>query len=232
MNIENIIFNEITRKKFNRDIVYKKKSIIDTIKKYTSEDKAIKLIWFWWVWAKKEANIYDIKSCENLYNLNKNIKRVYPKWLDMSFIFSTKHWEFNWYKRENIDLYVDSIKQIFNKLNFKYINLDDLWQKYEISIEKINNIYLNKEDKWWNNIENTDKIELNADKINKVYSKKEAAKKYFIMRDLEKNILEKEFKNYIFNTFSDSSMRWVLPDMATIYLYGIKKWSSQAPWFI
>jgi len=51
------------------------------------------------------------------------------------------------------------------------------------------------------------------------------------MRDLEKKMLEKEFADAIFYTFSDSKWKCVLPNLPTSYFYSRKGWSD-APWFI
>jgi hypothetical protein len=50
-------------------------------------------------------------------------------------------------------------------------------------------------------VENHQTIEKNAKNRNSRLSSKEAAQKYYIMRDLEKEMLEKEFPNSIFHTF-------------------------------
>ena len=58
-----------------------------------------------------------------------------------------------------------------------------------------------------------------------------AAQKYFIMRSLEKEMIEKEFSNSIFHAFSNSRLRNVLPNLPTLYLYSRNGWSD-TPWFI
>ncbi|MCU0660266.1 MAG: hypothetical protein MUD00_01485 [Candidatus Pacebacteria bacterium] len=52
------------------------------------------------------------------------------------------------------------------------------------------------------------------------------------MRDIEKTMLENEFKGYIFHAFSDLKLQVVLPDMPTVYFWGQKKWHSDPPWFV
>jgi len=70
----------------------------------------------------------------------------------------------------------------------------------------------------------------NASKFNHNKNPQDAVKFYLVMRDLEKSMLEKEFSDSIFQTYSDSKMQMVLPDMPTIYMYARKGWFN-APRF-
>jgi|TARA_B100001971_G_C18082334_1_gene478992 hypothetical protein len=120
---------------------------------------------------------------------------------------------------------------LFKKFNFKYIYLETLWRKYSINFEKINKIYKNKKTGWWNKIENHLTIEKNAENRNLKLSSKEGAQKYYIMRDLEKNMLENEFPRSIFHAFADPKLKCVLPNMPTLYFYSRRGWSD-TPWFV
>ena len=51
------------------------------------------------------------------------------------------------------------------------------------------------------------------------------------MRDLEKEMLEKEFSGFIFHAFTNSNLKNVLPNMPTLYFYS-KLGRFKAPWFI
>jgi hypothetical protein len=120
---------------------------------------------------------------------------------------------------------------LFKKFGFKFVYLDTLWHKYGISFEKIDAIFEQKPKSWWNKIENAELIERNAKNGNKRLPSLIGAQKYYIMRNLEKHMLEREFPDSIFNTFSDSRLRNVLPNMPTLYFYSRKGWSD-SPWFV
>lgn len=170
-------------------------------------------------------------SCEFLQGLNKEIKQVYPLGIEFVFIFATLHGIHNGIPRENIDIYTKEMEKIFNKFDFKFIYLDLLWEKYRINFKEINIIFKQKDKNWWNKIENLEIMENNAKNRNQILSPKIAAQKYYIMRNLEKEMLEKEFSNSIFHTFSDSKLRNVLPNLPTLYFYA-RKGFSNVPWFI
>jgi len=123
------------------------------------------------------------------------------------------------------------MEKIFKKFDFKFIYLDPLWKKYGINFEKIDAIFGQQEKNWWSKIENHKMIENNAKNRNTRLSQKIAAQKYYIMRSVEKEMLEKEFSDSIFHAFSDSKLREVLPNLPTLYFYARKGWSD-TPWFV
>ena len=124
------------------------------------------------------------------------------------------------------------MEKLFEEFHFKFIYLDALWEKYGINFEKINVILTERKDNRRDDIENHELLEHSAQERNKRINPEIAAQKYYIMRNLEKEMLEKEFSNSIFHAFSHSKFRNVLPKLPTLYLFSIKKRRSDAPWFI
>lgn len=151
---------------------------------------------------------------------------MYLPGLEFTFIFATLHGVHNGIDKQTIEQYVKEMEKIFDKFDFNYLCLDDLWDKYSISFEKIDKIYSEKPSGWWEKIENYALIEKNAEKRNLRLPPKEGAQKHYIMRDLEKQMLEKEFSGYIFNAFSDPKLKCVLPNMPTLFFYLRKGWST------
>lgn len=225
------IYKIITKKKYKREKPFLEDELKAKIEKSLQSKEPIKLIGFWGVGERSKSNWADIKSCEFLNELNQEVKQVYTPGIEFTFILATMHGVHNGINIKVIESYIADIKELFNKFGFKYVLLDYLWKKYNISFENINLIFNQQSAGWWDLVNNKEKIELNASKRNKRLDLKTAAQKYYIMRNLEKEMLEKEFSNSIFHTFSDSSLRNVLPKMPTIYLYSRKGWSN-APWFV
>jgi hypothetical protein len=124
------------------------------------------------------------------------------------------------------------MEKIMYEFNFRSIYLESLRKKYEITFKKIDELFEEKKGNWWNIIENHELIEHSAQERNFRLKPQIAAQKYYIMRNIEKEMLEKEFTDYIFHTFSDSRFRNVLPDLPTLYFFSIKKRRSDAPWFV
>lgn len=231
MIIESKVYEILTKKRYNRDEPYLKNKLKERFDYFISKNMPIKLIGFWGVGFKNKPNWAEVASCEFLAQLNDEVKTIYAPGIEFTFIFATLHGIHNGITRENIDSYTKEMEKIFNKFGFKFIYLDSLWKKYGISFEKIDAIFEQKQENWWTKISNHKIIEKNAQNRNQRLDSKIAAQKYFIMRDLEKEMFEKEFSDFIFHAFSDSKLRNVLPNMPTLYFYSRRGWSD-TPWFV
>lgn len=231
MNGSTSIYNILTRKKFSRETAFYKTKVLKIIEQALSKNKAIPLVGFWGCGPKSEADRTDIASCKFLEILNKEIRKIHPPGIKFTFIFADLHGIQNNYDSKNIKKYKKSIKKLFKTFKFKFIPLKKLWRKYKISPKYIEKTYLSKSKNWWNKLKNTDIFEKNAKSISKNSSPQVSAQKYYIMRDLEKNMLETEFSNQIFHTFSSTLLKGVLPKMPTLYLRS-RKGRCDSPWFI
>ncbi len=225
------IYAAIFTRKYCRDEPYQKDRLIELFNCFVADRQPIKLIGFWGVGSKSSPNSADLATCEFMNELNCEVKKVYSLGIEFTFIFATLHGIHNGYGEKTIKSYCTGMEKIFAKFNFKFIYLDTLWKKYGLSFEKIDDIFKNKPNGWWDKIENASLIETNAKNRNQRLPPKIAAQKYYIMRDLEKEMLEKEFSDSIFNAFADSRLRGVLPHLPTLYLYARRGWSN-TPWFV
>jgi len=232
MNTESKVFEILTKKRYNRDEPYLKNTIQERFHYFISHKKPIKLIGLWGAGPKSKPNWADLASCEFLSELNDEVQQVYSPGIEFTFIFATLHGVHNGVGKETIESYTKAMEKIFERFGFKFVYLDSLWEKYGISFEKIDTIFGQKSKNWWNGIENAQSIENDAKNRNYRLSPEIAAQKYYIMRNLEKEMLEKEFGDSIFHTFSDSKSRNVMPNLPTQYFYSIKRGRSDCPWFV
>lgn len=231
MTTDSKIYEILTKKRYNRDEPYLKDKLKEKFDYFISHNEPIRLIGFWGVGPKGQPNWADLASCEFLAKLNDEVKEVYPRGIEFIFIFATLHGIHNGINKESIESYTKEMETILTKFGFKFVYLDPLWKKYGISFEKIDRIFGEKEKSWWNKIPNHKTIEKNAENRNQRLDPQIAAQKYFIMRDLEKEMFEKEFSDSIFHAFSDSKLRNVFPNLPTLYFYARKGWSD-TPWFV
>jgi hypothetical protein len=225
------IYSILTKRRYNRGEPHLKTQLENAIEYFVENNQPIKLVGFWGTGPKEKYNWADMSSCEFLSKLNNEVKEVHPNGIEFTFIFATLHGVHNGYNKKSIFSYTKTIENIFERFGFKHVYLDDLWKKYSISFEKINEIYNAKSKDWWNEIEHREIIENNAESRNIELPPQVAAQKYFIMRDLEKEMLKKEFSGYIFHAFSDPKLKNVLPDMPALYFYAREGWSD-TPWFV
>ncbi|MDO8469464.1 MAG: hypothetical protein Q7S84_00395 [bacterium] len=230
-NLSEQIYAVLTKRKYNRGEPHLKSELRGVIDAFIDRGEPVKLVGFWGTGPKAKSNWADTATCEFLAALNTEVKAVYSYGIEFTFIFATFHGIHNGYEKFVISSYVRDMGRIFNGFGFKYLYLDALWKKYGISFEKIDMLLNQKPTGWWAAIENREVIEKNAQTRNKRLPANIAAQKYYVMRDLEKEMLEKEFGGYIFHAFSDPDLKNVLPEMPTLYLYARKSRSS-APWFV
>lgn len=231
MNVASKVYETLRKKRYSRDQPFLENKLKETISYCIKKNKPIKLIGFWGVGPKTQANWADEATGEFLARLNEEIRTIYPPGIKFTFIIATLHGIHNGINSETIKSYSKSIESIFKKYNFKFIYLDPLWKKYHISFKKVDKILEQQPRRWWSNIENHEVIEINAKKRNKRLKYKIAAKKYYLFRNLEKEMFEKEFPTSIFFAFADSILRNIFPKMPTLYFYSRKGWSD-APWFV
>jgi len=225
------IYSILIKKRYNRDDPSMTDNLQQRLTDFVGDNKPIKLIGFWGVGPKQHKNWADDASCRFLNELNQEIKKIYAPGIEFKFIFAINHGIHNGYSPTVFLTYVKDVIRLFDKYSFKYIYLNDLWQEYDINFEKINQLWKKQPKGWWNNIKNRELIEKNASNRNIHLDPITGAQKYFIMRSLEKKILEKEFPDSIFHSFSDSRLRNVLPDLPTLYFYAREGWSD-VPWFV
>lgn len=231
MTLPDQIYGIFTKRRYSRGVPYKSESVLRQITVAVQKDTPIRLIGFWGVGSKAAPNWADKKSCLFLDELNQEIKDLYSPGIQFTFVFAKPHGLHNGYAAGNIDTYIQGMQNLFKEYGFKYLELEPLWHKYNISFDIIERVVKEKEQGWWKKIPEHELIERNATHRNIRLDPLLAAQHYFIMRDLEKKIFETEFSNSIFHAFSDPDLHVVLPDMPTLYFYGRESWSN-APWFV
>lgn len=231
MGLSQEICRVLTKRRYNRGKPKLSDGLLQIIDTSINRNEPIKLVGFWGVGPKAMANWADRESCDFLDSLNREVKSIFSPGIEFTFIFADMHGIHNGYSKNVIDSYVEAMRDLFSRYSFKHLFLKDLWSKYDINFERIDLASKEKHEGWWFEIPQREIIEHNAANRNKKDPPKVAAQKYFIMRDLEKEMLQEEFKDYIFHAFSDPKLEIVLPDMPTLYFYGRESWSN-APWFV
>lgn len=224
------IISVLQSKNFSRDKPFELSELYKRINAAIQNNLPLKLVGFWGVSNKTITSTADQATISHLLSLQQEIKKVYSPGVDLLFIIAHEHGKINGFNESAIYSYGAAIKNRLEHVGFRTRRLQDLWNKHGLNFETINqHIYTNGE-KIWGEIINKEIILKNAGNINQENPLRFAVR-YVVMRILEKKMLEHEFKDGIFHTFSDSKMRELLPNMPTLYLFARKGWSD-APWFI
>ncbi len=225
------VFDVLSEKRLSRELPFRKNDIIRIIENSILEKIPIKLVGFWGVGNKNKSNWADLKCCEFLKKMQQLVEKIYPTGLNFTFVISVEHGIHNGISKDKITSYTKNIELLLEKFSFNFVYLEKYWKKYGITFEKVDKILESKQKDWWNVVENKEKMEKAAEARN-FRLRKKGAQGYFIFRNLEKEFLEKEFRDSIFFTFTSSEWKNVLPDTPTLYLYSLGRKQSEAPWFI
>ena len=230
MSTNEAVFRVLRNRRYNREAPHLPSSLQKRIEVFVSSNKPIELVGFWGVGSKVHVSEADRQTCAFLHELDQEVKAVYSPGIRFYFVFATLHGLHNGYDATSIRSYIREVKQLFTKYGFSSQLLEPLWEKYDISWEKIEKLLLAQPEGWWEKTPQYEVIERNAKRRQRRLSAKEGAMRYYIMRDLEKKMWEKEFPDAIFHAFSDSRLRCVLPNMPSLYFYARRGWSD-TPWF-
>src|SRR3989338_7693536 len=226
------IYKVLTKKKYNRNSPFLPAEIKKIITRCVKSKVPIPLIGFWGIGFKSQINWADEATCDFFNKLNQEVSKAYSQGILFTFILAIPHGLHNGVSKETIENYLTGVKSLFEKNGFNWIILDDLWRGHGISFEEIDKELKRKPKDWWTKMDNAAILEKRAAERNQRLSPKLAAQKYVVMRELEKPMLETQFKGQIFHAFADSGFKNVLPHMPILFLYSYKKGRSASPWFI
>ncbi len=227
----NKIYEVLKRRRYHRETPRNETDLKNRLRVFIEKDFPIQLVGFWGFGPKAHANWADHASCDFLDDLRGHVSVVYKPSLVFEFVFAEPHGFHNGVPEETIRSYVSEIKTLFDEREFRYRQLQPLWDKYKISFDRIEQLLKIKPDGWWDQVPNHEDILRNASRRNQRMAALEGAQRYVIMRDLEKTMWESEYPRAIFHAFSDSKLHGVLPNMPTLYLYAREGWSD-TPWYV
>jgi len=186
----------------------------------------IHLVGFWGIGNKEAPDNLDIKTIDYVDNMLHLLREQHKPGAKFTFIIADSHGEMNGFPKSS---YGEKISELLLEKGFKIVKLSSLWKKYGISPELIQQELDLKENDWWSEIPHKETLLENA-KHNQNKNPEDAAKFYLVMRELEKDMLKKEFPSHIFQTYSDSKISRIFPDMPRIHMYARKRWSNVS-WF-
>lgn len=225
------IYTVLKRRRYNREEPFSETELKKRLQSFVDRKAPIKLAGFWGVGPKAQPNWADRTTCNWLEDMQLEMTKAYKYGLEYTFVIAAPHAVHNGIDPTTIASYVAGMEELFREFRFNFVPLEPLWKKYDISFAKIDEVWAAQPAGWWEAIPQTKDIEKNAARRNLRLDPKTAAQKYYIMRDLEKELWRKEFGDAIFHAFSDSRLRCVLPNLPTLYLYAREGWSD-TPWFV
>ncbi|OGF22962.1 hypothetical protein A2Y83_05055 [Candidatus Falkowbacteria bacterium RBG_13_39_14] len=220
----------LNKRNISRDIPYREDEIINIINNAIENNNPVKLVGFWGASGKEKADENDISAIEKFKRINSEVKKIYKQGIELIFILADEHARMNGYKRKNYTGYLQEINRQIKTAGFKSLHLSKLWEKYKLSDKSVYSEVKKLKESEWRDLKCHKELEKSAkNSVFKDYKKE--AKRYYAMRKFEAKILEQEFQNMIFHTYSSDVFQDVFPDMPTVYFWVRKEGYSRAPWF-
>ena len=225
-NILNSIDNKEIMKKtpFREDEI--KKSLFESIRK----KQPIRFVGYWGV-EKKKPDKAEIIAFESLKHIENNVKKYYLK-SEIILILTDLHGKINEVNEKIITDYYTEIRKLAQKYGFKTIFLSKIYGCNKLTIEYVKHELNEKSPTWWRNIKLKKELVKSADKHHGGKNKEEGAKLYALASSYDSRFVEKIFSDSIFFTYNSPKWQEILPNLPTIYLYGVGKNKSIKPWHI
>jgi anaerobic ribonucleoside-triphosphate reductase len=138
----------------------------------------------------------------------------------------------NNYTIGDIQLYYTSLLPEFEKRGVNYVYLSDIYKQYHfVRKEALNEIRKTLPETRWEEVNIRKQLEEMASKHNNLEDNVYAAQQYYLLRTLEKKLLENYFSGQIFIAYSGNFAQQVYPYLPTLYIFTEKKGYSELPRF-
>jgi hypothetical protein len=193
-------------------------------------------IGYWGVGTKSSVNHADLSALDRLKNIVDSVNAILGEnRVKAKLILADIHGYCNNIPVETIKKYFAQIKEECDKRHFEYELLGSIWKEYGLDYDAvIHSIEESRFTREWNRfILKEDLIrQANRRSMHNCLPAETAAKQYYAITKAEKSILAQRFKGNIFFTYSSLNLKFLLPDLPTVYWFSIKKGISERPWFI
>jgi ABC-type nitrate/sulfonate/bicarbonate transport system substrate-binding protein len=191
----------------------------------------LNLFGFWGAGPKAKADALDHETIRRFGEYVGGIKKVYGPGVKVTFILADAHAAMNGYEVGTYGAYLKEMRSLLANEGYETMLLSNLWDKWGLSQKKINDLLKEKKAGWWDDVPLRARLEASAEKRPLGGDAVTSSQRYYAVRLAEKKLLEKEFKGQVFFAFSDGQMQPLYPTLPTLYLYSMRKGTTEAPWF-
>lgn len=227
---EDEIINYLSNRNISRDIPYKVDELAERLSACSKKKKSLLFIGFWGASDKRNTDTEDNNAITKLKEIKSKIQHMHKYRADFLFILGNQHAKLNRFPQKNYSIYLKQIEKLLQNNSFKTIYLSELWSKYGLTENKINTEAKKISNKTWQDLRNHRDLEKSAkNKGHKDY--KFSAKRYYVCRKLESEIIKKEYPDCIFHSYSEDINQNLFPDCPTLYLWVKDRGYTQVPWF-
>jgi asparagine synthase (glutamine-hydrolysing) len=224
------IMGILNQRNISRDVPYKEDEITQAMNNFISQKKPIELIGFWGASDKQKINANDLSAIKKLEQINMLVKKSYKPGIKYNFLLADEHARLNKFNKKHYSQYLKQAVKLIRKAGFKSFYLSEIWKKGKLTDGIIKNKVKLLTKREWCDLRNSGEME-KAARRRGLKDYKNEAKRYYVMRKTESEILKRKFKNLIFWTYSEDIHQELYGDMPTLYLWANDRGHAEAPWF-
>ncbi len=224
------ILEVFNKKKFSRDIPFDEEKMSNIIKNSIKKNKPIQLIGYCGASNKNVITTFDKNAIAKFNKLNSEIKKIYSKGLNITFIMADEHSKLNQFNSKNYKKYLNEICKLIKSNKYNCIYLNKLWKKFKINDIKIKDTAKKITKKQWFDIPNRRELEKSARNLG-FENYIEEAKRYYSCRKIESKHIEQKYSDCIYFTYSSDDSQHIFPNIPTIYLWVDEVGKQNLPWF-
>jgi hypothetical protein len=225
------VIEKINAREYRRDFPFLEDVLEKNIIEAIEVKKPLRLVGFWGGGKKSAPDEHDEKTINYFKGYIESICSTLAFGVEVTWILSDTHAKNNGYQEENYTKYLEEIKSKLEANGFQAIYLSKLWEKWNLTAQAIQEELDRQPADWWNKVSIAVGLEKQAQKRFVGKDFKLGAQKYYIMRKLEKPLLEAEFADCIFFSFNDGQTQSLLPTLPSVYIYSEERGVSDTPWF-
>ena len=196
---------------------------------YLLTSTKIRFLIYWGIGYKKEFDIVDHQAIEYQKKIIIDISEILNLDYVVQYIITDTHATINNIPQTTVHSYIESAKKNLQSYKYNTMLMSSLLKKYHIpEIKKLIDSY------------NIEHILNNASYKSLLDGLVKQSQKYPIMGNsldylksniIENSIIEEEFSEYIFITYSAPETKLLLPNLPKLYTYVNKDKQIKRPWF-
>lgn len=219
------IITSLCSKKFMRDYPFMEDALYELIRRSSTNNAALHLVWFRGIGGKPHTDASDRSTLSFFHQFCNHIRTYYPPWASATFIISDMHALVNEFV--GFDDYVSDVIQLLEDYGYDHLLLSSLYDQHQKSLDDVETVSPTA----WASVSIRQKLENQAVSHFQWKNVVWWAQRYYAARCLEKNMIEQSYPNSIFFAHSASDMQVIYPFLPTFYLRSSKSKQSKVPWF-
>ncbi len=223
----------LTARKFRRNPCYKEPELRQLIQSAILALRPIEFFMFWGCGPRHDAATPDRVALAALEDILDTVGRVAPIQARAVIILTDLHARNNGYHQEHYNAYFAAIERAAAGLNVTFRRESEIWARGGLSMERVGRFAASTEfEAKWQVFPLQDRFMTQASRHSKMADRAEAARRYYAICLLEREVLKAAFQQSVFLTYNGPEFNDCFPDLPTLYVYPGPRGRTDKPWFI